>query len=107
MLKDYDLTISYHLGKVNVVADALRRKNHENLAMLITSQLSIIEDMRRMEIKVRKHNSKAILANFRIQPTLIERIKATQLNDPVLQKIQANLEVDATSSFRIHEDGSL
>ena len=84
MLKDYDLTISYHLGKVNVVADALRRKNHENLAMLITSQLSIIEDIRRMEIRVRKLNSEALLANFRIQPTLIKRIKVAQLNDPAL-----------------------
>ena len=107
LLKDYNLTISYHLGKANVVADALSRKNHGNLAILITSQQAIIEDMRRMEIRVRKHNSKALLANFRIQPTWIERIKVTQLNDPVLQKIQANLEVDATSSFRIHEDGSL
>ena len=25
-LEDYDFTITYHLGKANVVADALRRK---------------------------------------------------------------------------------
>ena len=60
-----------------------------------------------MEIKVQKLNSKALLVNFRIQPTLIKRIKVEQFNDPALQKIQANLEMDATSSFRIHEDGSL
>ena len=89
------------------MADALSRKNHRNLAMLITLQQSIIKDMIRMEIRVRKHNFEALLANFRIQPTWIERIKVTQLNDPVLQKIQANLEVDATSSFKIHDYGSL
>ena len=27
MLKDYDITILYHLGKANVVADALSRKS--------------------------------------------------------------------------------
>ena len=77
LLKNYDLTINYYPGMVNVVADALSRKNHKNLAMLFTLQQSIIEDMRRMEIRVRMYNSEALLANFRIQPTLIEKIKVT------------------------------
>ena len=36
LLKDYDMTILYHPGKANVVADALRRKavNMGSLAML-------------------------------------------------------------------------
>ncbi|XP_077223986.1 uncharacterized protein LOC143858257 [Tasmannia lanceolata] len=38
LLKDYDLTISYHIGKANMVADALSRKSSINLATLITSQ---------------------------------------------------------------------
>ena len=34
LLKNYDLTISYHPGKANVVADALSRKSAGNLAAL-------------------------------------------------------------------------
>lgn len=36
LLKDYYVTIQYHLGKVNVVADALSRKmvSMDNLAYL-------------------------------------------------------------------------
>ena len=30
LLKDYDITIMYHLGKANVVADALSRKSREH-----------------------------------------------------------------------------
>lgn len=32
LIKDYDYTIHYHLGKVNVVANALSRKSSSSLA---------------------------------------------------------------------------
>ncbi|OMO58913.1 reverse transcriptase [Corchorus capsularis] len=107
LLKDYDLTISYHPGKANVVADALSRKNHGNLAALLTSQRSILDDLRRMEIGVRKHGIEGMLASLRIQPMLIERIKEAQLVDSALQKVRANIETGAPSDFRTHDDGSL
>jgi hypothetical protein len=33
LVKDYDLEIHYHLGKANVVADALSRKSYVNMAV--------------------------------------------------------------------------
>ncbi|KAL0282093.1 UNVERIFIED_CONTAM: Transposon Ty3-I Gag-Pol polyprotein [Sesamum angustifolium] len=35
LLKDYDCTIDYHLGKANIVADALSRKTVDHLASMI------------------------------------------------------------------------
>jgi hypothetical protein len=33
LIKDYDLEIHYHLGKANLVADALSQKDHAHAAM--------------------------------------------------------------------------
>ena len=82
LLKDYNLTISYHPEKANVVADALSKKFVGKLAALLTTEKNILEDLRKMRIEVRIHETEAQLANLRVQPTLIERIKVAQSNDP-------------------------
>ena len=81
LLKDYDLTINYHPRKAKAVADALSRKTLSNLATLIINQKKILEDLQRVNIKIRWHNHGVQLANLRVQPTLIDRIKDAQGKD--------------------------
>ena len=66
LLKDYDLTISYHPGKANVVVDALSRKSAGNLAALLTTQKHILEDLRKIRVELRFHEAKAHLTNLRV-----------------------------------------
>jgi len=48
-LKDYDFELLYHLGKANVVADALSRKRIHVSAMMIKN-LELIERLRDMNL---------------------------------------------------------
>ena len=52
MIKDYDLIIDYHLGKANVVANALSRKSSVTLAHLHTALVSLLLDMKIMGISL-------------------------------------------------------
>nr|GFA78240.1 retrotransposon protein, putative, Ty3-gypsy subclass [Tanacetum cinerariifolium] len=50
LLKDYDTNIQYHLGKANVVADALSRKS--GMIAGIKVEEEIIRDLERFDIKL-------------------------------------------------------
>ena len=81
LLKDYDCIIQYHPGKMNVVADALSRKFVGSLATIRGCQKQLLEDLRSLQVHIRVLDSKALVANFKVQPDLVGRIKALQKND--------------------------
>ena len=69
MFKDYDLIINYHLGKANVVADALSRKIISTLTLkdydrrlaldgALLAQLRVIPDLKQMIINAQKDDTK-------------------------------------------------
>ena len=52
LVKDYDCDINYHLGKANVVADALSRKSSGSLAALHELEKPLREDLYRSGIEL-------------------------------------------------------
>ncbi|KAA3461880.1 DNA/RNA polymerases superfamily protein [Gossypium australe] len=67
LLKDYDLIIEYHLGKANVVADALSRKT---VAALLS-----------LQAKVTLADNGALLAKLVVKPTHLPQILEEQKKD--------------------------
>ena len=64
LLKDYDYSILYHLGKANVVIDALSRKSAGSLVHISTERRPIVKELHELidqglQLKVTK---KCILA---------------------------------------------
>ena len=50
-LKDYDFTLRYHLGKANVVVDALSRKSLRRAFMML-KECELVEQMRDLNLSI-------------------------------------------------------
>ncbi|KAA3480638.1 DNA/RNA polymerases superfamily protein [Gossypium australe] len=85
LLKDYDLVIDYHLGKANVVADALSRK-YLFVLRAMNTQLSI-------------SNDGSIVAELKARPTFLQQICEAQKNDDELQAKWVQYESNPDSEF--------
>jgi hypothetical protein len=104
LIKDYDVSLQYHPGKANIVADALSHKVYVNC-------LSIEELPEDLCKGLRDHNlevvSKGYVASLVVQPTLMDRIREAQKGDQELEKIREALKEGKANGFREDEQGTL
>ncbi|GKV00524.1 hypothetical protein SLEP1_g13198 [Rubroshorea leprosula] len=106
LLKDYDLTISYHPGKANKVADALSRKSSGTASSILAIQKELLEDLVKLDVEMRMDSTTAYLAALSAQPALIDRIKLAQQKDSFLQKMKEKVRAGEPhmQEFRISDD---
>ena len=93
LLKDYDITILYHPGKANVVADALSRKAGRigSLAQLqasrrpLSREVQILaNDLMRLEV----NEKGGFLARVEARSSFLDKIKGKQFIDEKLIRIR-------------------
>ncbi|RVW46074.1 Transposon Ty3-G Gag-Pol polyprotein [Vitis vinifera] len=78
--------------------DALSRKSVGSLAAIRGCQRQLLEELRSLQVHFRVMGLGALVANFRVQPDLVERIKTLQKND--FQLVQVMEEVKRGSIKR-------
>nr|CAD1823466.1 unnamed protein product [Ananas comosus var. bracteatus] len=88
LLKDYDISIQYHPGKPNMVADALSRKAVQSLSMIITQQKPLLEELQLLRLEIVSPGSTTRLMSMVLKPTLLDRIREKQSGDPHLLRIR-------------------
>ena len=71
LIKDYDCTIEYHLGKAIVVDDALSNKPTASLASIKVVQLPLLLKFRELNAELIIDNYEAVLENFSARPLLL------------------------------------
>src|SRR5215216_717700 len=104
LIKDYDLSLQYHPGKANVVADALSRKVYVNgltAGELPEDLCKQFKDLR-LEIVQKGH-----VETMEIVSTFQERIKEAQKGDKELEEIRVKISEGKTKEFRLDEQGTL
>jgi hypothetical protein len=104
LIKDYDLEVHYHLGKANVVADALSRKPHCNCLTARLFDSTICQEMEKLNIEI---VSQGTLANIIVESTIQSQIVVAQKENKGIAHIRENVITGKAPCFHIDDNGVL
>jgi hypothetical protein len=85
LIKDNELEIYYHLGKENVVADALSRKSQVNMMVAHPMPYELAKEFDRLSLGF-LNNTQGVIVE--LEPTLEWEIKDGQKDDEKINEIQ-------------------
>jgi hypothetical protein len=102
LIKDYDLEIHYHLGKANVVADALSRKSYCHSLSMEAIPPELCQEMGGLRLEILP---KGMLNELRVQYNLEDRIRNAQLECPEIWEIRELMKRDKCPEFKEDEQG--
>ncbi|WVZ75746.1 hypothetical protein U9M48_023779 [Paspalum notatum var. saurae] len=104
LIKDYDLEIHYHPGKVNVVADALSRRAHCHVLEVRPTARVICCEIDEIEVITEQM---AELYSLIIEPTIKEQIIAAQKQDKSMAYIREGINEEKRACFMLDDQGVL
>ena len=89
------------------MADALSRKSVGSLAVVKGCQRQLLGDLRSLQVHMKVLDLGALVANFRVQPDLVGRIKALQKKDLNLVQLMEEVKNGSKPDFVLSNDGIL
>jgi hypothetical protein len=100
LIKDYDMSLQYHPGKANVVADALSCKSYVNGLTAGELPEELCEQFKRLRLEI---VPEGFLASLEVQPTLMDKIKEAQKIDKEIEEIKSKMLEGKAKGFREDE----
>jgi hypothetical protein len=104
LIKDYDLGINYHLGKADVVADALSRISHVSQLVVDRMLFELCEEFDKINLRIIV-NTEAM--KMEVGSSLLQEIQRGQLEDEKVQKIKRNIKEEKLPGFSEDDEGVL
>jgi hypothetical protein len=104
LIKNYDLGINYHLGKANVVADALSRRSHMSQLVVDSMPFELCEEFDKLNHRIIA-NTKTM--EMEVGSSLLQEIRRGQLEDEKIQEIKRNIKEEKSPGFSDDDEGVL
>jgi ribonuclease HI len=104
LIKDYDLEIHYHPGKANLVADALSRKGHANMALAFQLPDELMKDFESLNLGIVAHTEGVTLE---VESVLEQEIRKGQLEDIEIKEIRETMERGKAPDFTEDDQGTI
>jgi hypothetical protein len=103
LIKDYDFRIIYHLGKANVVVNALSR-SHLNMLAIRELLLEFCKEFKKLNLG---WVSNTEVITMEVDLTLQQDIHKGQLEDAKIQEIKEQIKEQKAPGFSVDEQGTL
>ena len=94
----------YHPDKANVVVDALSRKSHCNCLAVKTMDLTLCQEMEKLNIEIIQQGS---LTNITVESTIRDQIIDAQKENKGIAHIKERVRKGKAACFRIGDAGVL
>jgi hypothetical protein len=103
LIKHYDMEIQYHLGKANVVVDALSRKGQVNNITNLMS-LELCWEMEQLNLGMLNNMEATVME---VESTLEQEIRKGQESDEKIKEIKTLIGLGKALDFTEDEQGTL
>jgi hypothetical protein len=104
LIKDYDLSINYHPGKANMVADASSQRSHVSQLVVDSMPFELCEEFDKLNLRIIV-NTKAM--EMEVGSSLLQEIRRGQLEDEKVQEIKRNIKEEKSPGFSEDDEGVL
>jgi hypothetical protein len=102
LIKDYELEIHYHIGKANILADALSRKASCHCLTMKTSDITICQEMEKLNLEMIQYGT---LNQLKLESVLLQRIMDAQKDNEGMKHIREKIEAGKAKCFRKYDQG--
>ena len=102
LLKDYDMGMLYHLGKANIVADALSRLSIGSVAHVENDKKQLARDMHslaRLGVRLLDSAEGSMLVQSSFESSLVSEVKEKQDRDPSLVRLKESVKDQKVEVF--------